>query len=145
MERKLSLTKDQINGIKYFIRQEEACHKFGDWDRFKITSLRVYANGFYSFKINWSHTIAGIFEGYWVEGNLFDDFPISAVLDGLDAIKLLFHRIHRKAYQRSIERSKKEISQVDDWYDYLKQIYKPGGSWNKENKIISDVRDEENV
>lgn len=138
--KKQNLKKEQINTIKYFIRLEEAKHKFGDWDKFKITSLRIHANGDYSFCINWLHTYAGKHEDYYEEGNLFDEFPIYAVLDGLDCVQMLFHRVHRKAYIRQIEYTNKHLKDNDSDFDYLRELYKPGSYYNKENKIISDVR-----
>lgn len=143
MENKnLKLNKEQINSIKYFIKHEESKHKFGDWDKFKITSLRIHTNGDYSFKINWMHTFSGKYEDYYENGNLFDEFPIYSVLDGLDCIQMLFHRIHRKAYLRQIDYTNMYINDNDSNLDYLKELYKPGSYYNKENKIISDVRHE---
>lgn len=140
MKNKLTLNKDQIKAIKYFIRKEEQKHKFGEWDRFKITSLRVHSNGYYSFKIKWMSGVAGVFDDYWIEGNLFNEFPIFAVLDGLDAVEMLFHKIHDIAYKRAIEHINHDIKMNDNNLDHLKQIYKPGGYYNKEEKIIPDIR-----
>lgn len=134
-----SLKREQINSIKYFIRKEEEKHKFGDWDRFKISSLKVHANGEYSFEVNWLHTCTGKFEDYWVKGNLFNEFPLFAVLDGLDAVQMLFYKIHHKAYDRSIEYSKKSLETTDSNFDYLRKIYEPGGFYNKENLDINDI------
>lgn len=133
---KLILKKEQINSIKYFIKCEEEKHMYGEWDKFKITSLRIYSNGNYSFKIHWMSVMNNIPEDYWLSGNLFDEFPIQAVLDGLDAVHLLFYKIHKKAYERSIEYSKKELEMNDANFNYLLNIYEPGGWFNKENKII---------
>lgn len=132
----LLLNKEQIKSIKYFIKEEEEKHKFGDWDKFNITSLRIHSNGDYSFKINWCHTWAGIFDDYWLEGNLFDELPIFSVLDGLDAVKLLFHKIHIKACNRAKDEAIKSIKKYNDEHEYLKQVYEPGSYFNKENKNI---------
>lgn len=140
MGKKLTLTKEQINGIKYFIRQEEKLHQFGSWDRIKITSLRIHANGDYSFKVNYMRTYAGKFDDYWEKGNLFNEYPIFSVFDGLDAVQMLFHRIHYKAYERCIEYVNKKIIDNNSNFDYLRELYKPGSWYNKENKIISDIR-----
>lgn len=139
------LKKEQINAIKYFIRKEEEKHKFGDWDRFKISSLKVHANGEYSFEVNWMHTCAGKFEDYRVKGNLFNEFPIYAVFDGLDAVEMLFYKIHRKAYDRSIEYSKKSSKTNDSKFNHLRKIYEPGGFYNKENLDIIDDLDIDDI
>lgn len=130
------LNKEQIKSIKYFINCEVENHKFGEWDKFKITSLRIYSNGDYSFKVHWMAINDNINDDYWVRGNLFDEFPIFSVLDGLDAVKLLFHEIHLKACNRAINAMNNEIKLFKQDNEYLKQIYKPGGYYNKENKII---------
>lgn len=136
----MTLNKEQIKSIRYFINCEVEKHKFGEWDKFKITSLRIHSNGDYSFKVHWMTINNNINDDYWLHGNLFDEFPVFAVLDGLDAVQLLFHKVHRKAYERSISYSKKGLEGNDSDFDNLRNLYKPGGYYNKENKIISDVR-----
>lgn len=132
----LRLNKDQINDIKYFIKQEVKQHEFGSWDRFRLTSVKIHADGYYSFKVNWMCGYGGIRDDYWMEGNLFDEFPIYAVLDGLDAVKLLFYKIHIKACERLKNRANRMIEEYHDEHEYLKQIYKPGRSYNVECKNI---------
>lgn len=132
----LRLNKDQINDIKYFIKQEVKQHEFGSWDRFMLTSVKIHADGYYSFKVNWMCGYGGIRDDYWMEGNLFDEFPIYAVLDGLDAVKLLFYKIHIKACERLKNRADRMIEGYNDEHEYLKQIYKPGGYYNVECKNI---------
>lgn len=131
-----TLNKEQIKSIKYFINCEVEKHKFGEWDKFKITSLRIHSNGDYSFKVHWMAIYNNINDDYWVHGNLFDEFPIFSVLDGLDAVHLLFHEIHLNACNRTINAMNREIKSFKKDHEYLKQIYKPGGFYNKENKII---------
>lgn len=134
--KKLTLRKDQINSIKYFINREVEDHRYGGWDKFRLTSLKIHADGFYQFKVIWCHGYAGVFDDYWMEGNLFEEFPIKAVLDGLDAVQLLFHNIHIKACERAKERADVLIKQYNETHDHLKQIYEPGGWYNEEDKNI---------
>lgn len=131
-----TLNKEQIKSIKYFINCEVEKHKFGEWDKFKITSLRVHSNGDYSFKVHWMTINSGINDDYWLQGNFFNEFPIFSVLDGLDAVQLLFHEIHLKACNREIDAMNRDIERFKQDRDYLKQIYEPGCVYNKENKII---------
>ena len=132
----LTLKKDQIKSIKYFINLQAEAHKYGSWDKFKISSLKIHSNGYYFFKVNWMESYAGVFDDIWVEGNLFEEFPVFAVLDGLDAVQLLFHKIHIKACERLKKRANEMIESYNLTYDHLKQIYTPGGLRNKENKTI---------
>lgn len=135
-----TLAKDQIKSIKYFIKEQEKIHQFGDWDKFRILRLKVHADGHYEFKVNWYHTINGIREDYYVEGNLYEEFPINAVFDGLDAVILLMAPIHKNAYERAIKYTHKNIENLYENYNYLKNdIYKLGGILNKENKQIKDL------
>lgn len=133
---KLTLNKEQIKSIKYFINREVEDHKFGSWDKFKLSSLKIHADGYYCFKVNWMSGYAGVFDDYWVQGNLFEEFPVFAVLDGLDAVQLLFHKVHIKACERLKERADKMIEQYNETHEHIKQIYAPGSYHNKENKII---------
>lgn len=137
MQKKLSLLKEQIKGIKNFIKNQENIHKFGSWDRFKIAHLKIHANGDYYFKIHWCHTIVGIHEDLIYQGNLFDEFPIYSVYDELDCAHLLFHPIHIKAYERNIEKTNHEIQIIKDDRNYLSKIYEIGNYYNKEGKIIT--------
>ena len=132
----LTLKKDQIKSIKYFIKLQEKEHEYGSWDKFKISSLKIHSNGYYFFKVNWCETYAGVFDDIWMEGNLFEEFPVFAVLDGLDAVELLFNKIHIKACERLQNYANKMIESYNETHDYLKGIYKPGGCYNKENKNI---------
>ena len=132
----MRLIKEQINSIKYFFRCEEEKHKYGDWDKIKITSLRIHADGYYSFKVHYMYIYNGVTEDYWVEGNLFEEFPICAVLDGLDVVQLIFHVIHIKAYERKKREADKDIKQCNEHFNYLCNIYVPGGAYNKEGKNI---------
>lgn len=131
-----TLNKKQIKDIKYFINCEVEQHKFGYCDKFKITSLRIHANGDYSFKVHWMLILNNNNEDYWVNGNLFNEFPIFSVIDGLDAVQLLFHNIHQKAYEREIKYMELCIEINNENLNYLKHIYTPGGAYNKENKNI---------
>ena len=132
----LTLKKDQIKSIKYFIKLQEKEHKYGSWDKFKISSLKIHSNGYYFFKVNWFESYAGVFDDIWMEGNLFEEFPVFAVLDGLDAVQLLFHKIHIKACERLQKRANEMIESYNSTHDHLKEIYKPGGYYNIENKNI---------
>jgi len=137
MEKKLTLRKEHISSIKYFIKHEIDDHKYGSWDKFTVTSLKIHANGFYSFKVHWLYINDGkTTDDYWLTGNLFDEFPVQAVYDGLDAIQLLFHKIHIKAYERLKEHANRSIENCNKDFEYLKEIYKQGTCLNKENKII---------
>ena len=88
------------------------------------------------FKVNWYESYAGIFDDIWFEGNLFEEFPVFAVLDGLDAVQLLFHKIHIKACERLQKRANEMIESYNSTNEHLRKIYKPGGYYNKENKNI---------
>ena len=124
MKKNLTLKKDQINAIKFFIRKQQENHKYGEWDKFIVTSLKVHTDGYYSFKVHWMSIVDGVNEDYWIEGNLFEEFPVRAVLDGLDAVDLMFYDIHLKAYERAKRYSDKQIDIYKNANKYLKELYK---------------------
>lgn len=132
----MRLNKDQIKSIKYFINKEVEDHQFGDWDKFKLSSLKIHSDGYYFFYVRWAHTYAGVFDDFWLEGNLFEEFPIFSVFDGLDAVQLLFHKVHIKACERIKKYADKMIESYNGTHEHLKRIYAPGSYYNEEGKII---------
>lgn len=136
----LTLTKEQINSIKYFIREQEKRHHYGTWDKFKVIRLKVHADGYYQFKVHWLWIYDNNREDFYVNGNLFEEFPINAILDGLDVVHFLMAPIRKKAYERLIEYANRELKYLYEDYNFLKDIdYKLGSHLNKENKEIKNL------
>ncbi len=119
----MKLRKETIQSIKHFLKYEADKHKYGGWDKLEITYVKVYANGEYSFKVHYLWKEAGKFDDYNVKGNL-EDYPIGAVLDGLDVAQLIFYPVHKKAYERVNERYQKYLQMNEEDYEYLTKIYK---------------------
>ena len=141
MENKnLKLNKEQINSIKYYVKEEQETHKYGTWDKFTITYLRIHSNGDYYFRLRWNYhlpDISGSTEVY--EGNLFNEFPIFSVYDGLDCIKMLFLGIHIKAYDRLKEYCDYANHILYDEIKYYIQLYEKGSYYNKESKDVLNI------
>ena len=136
----LQLKKEHIQSIKYFIKWEEDKHKYGKLDKFKISNVKIHADGYYSFELNWYLRDYDTEHGrQHYEGNLFEEFPISSVYDGCDCIELLFQPIHIQAYERIINNVSSKIEDVREDRKYLMEIYKEGGALNKENKKIKEL------
>ena len=119
----MKLRKETIQSIKHFLKYEADKHKYGTWDKLEITYVKVYANGEYSFRVHYLWKEAGKFDDYNVKGNL-EDYPIGAVLDGLDVAQLIFYPVHKKAYERVNERYQKYLQMNEEDYEYLTKIYK---------------------
>ena len=136
----LNLNKEQIKSIKYFIKKEEEVHKYGTWDKFTLTYVRIHSNGDYYFRLRWNYQlpdISGSIEVY--EGNLFNEFPIFSVYDGLDCIKLLFYKIHIKAYDRLSEYCDYACYCLKKNFEYYEQLYEKGSYYNKEGKDLTNI------
>lgn len=118
----MKLRKETIQSIKHFLKYEANKHKFGTWDNLEITYIKVYANGEYSFRVHYLWKEAGKIDDYYVEGNL-EEYPIGAVLDGLDVAQLIFYPIHKKAYERVNEHYQKDLQMNEECYEYLTKIY----------------------
>lgn len=131
-------SKNTINSVKYFLKYEAKKHSNGTWDRLKIIDLKISCDGNYSFGITYLWTVAGVFEDYYVSGNL-NDFPRDAVLDGLDVAELIFYPIHKRAYERVSKYNEHDIKMIEENFDYLKKIYQR--RYNKEINIKQNYSD----
>ena len=119
----MKLQKETINNIKYFLKNEADSHKYGDWDRMRITWIKIYTDGRYSFRIYWLHTVGGRHDDMMkIEGDL-NDYPIRCVLDCLDVAQMIFYPIHKRAYERQIEYTNDAIKKLEENNNYLYQIY----------------------
>lgn len=123
----MKLRRETINSIKHFLKYEANKHKYGTWDKLEITYIKVYSNGEYSFKVHYLWREAGKFDDYYVEGNL-EDYPIGAVLDGLDVAQLIFYPIHKSAYERLNKRNQEDIQRNEETYEYITKIYDKGNN-----------------
>jgi len=142
MKKSLTLTKEQIKSIKYFILCEQK-QFFGNWSKFEIVHLKVHSNGDYYFKLHWKYRAPSQISSYnndrRYEGNLFKEFPIYSVIDGLDCAKLMFCKIHMIAYERENEIYEYSSKQFHEEIKYYLDIYKEGGCYNEEGKDIKNI------
>ena len=115
------LEQDHIKSIKYFIKKEEEKHEFGHYDRFKVKILRLKSNGDYLFKVYY-WAVRHDHNSYYLQGNLFDEFPRNAVMDGLDVVKLLFYKVRYNAYIRALKHTIGDIVETKKYFDYIKNI-----------------------
>lgn len=121
----MKLKKDQINNIKYFIRNEVEQHKYLCWADFEITWLKIHVDGFYSFRVKWKWTTAGVFENFNVEGNMFEEFPIAAICDELDVAQMIIFPIRKKAYERQIKHMQRDLDRLKENSNHIyNHIYK---------------------
>lgn len=138
------LTKDQIKSIKYFIKCEAEYHKCGSYDRFRVKILQLRSNGDYLLSVNYWIVVNNRNESYYLQGNLFNEFPRNAVMDGLDVVKLLFYKVRYNAYIRTLKYTIDNCIRTKQYFNYIKNIdYKPGSALNKENKILKDLSEEQ--
>lgn len=119
----MKLRKETINSIKHFLKYEAQRHKYGTWDKLEITHVQIRTDGNFSFTVHYLWKSRSIFDTYeFIEGNL-NDYPIGAVLDGLDVAKLIFYPIHKKACERVLEHTQDNLNSYQEEYEYISKIY----------------------